>query len=111
MSPQREAAPRLPSRSRQSERGSANHSRSARSVHNDTRTVPNINIRRRSPIVPSLFLGLCAFALIYLAGHVLAAIIGWDWLVIAGFVAALWIAASIVTAGFLGAVFGAVRRD
>ena len=71
-------------------------------------SAPVVNIRQRSRLVPASFLSLIGFAVCYLAGHVLAAITGWHWLVYVGVGFGLWWIAACVVAFF---VTGAVRHD
>ena len=71
-------------------------------------SAPVVNIRRRSRLVPASFLSLIGFAVCYLAGHVLAAITGWHFVVAVGVGFGIWWIAACVVAFF---VTGAVRHD
>lgn len=69
---------------------------------------PNVHISRRSRIVAALVLGLSGFAVCYLVGHMAAALVGWRFVIYAGFALGVWFFVACLVA-FL--IAGAVRRD
>ena len=77
--------------------------RAPASLHHER---PQVNVRRRSPLAAGLFLGMIAFAVFYLVGHVLAAITGYHTLVYVGFGLGVWVGAGALLAFLIGGVCG-----
>lgn len=109
MSTTKASAPERELRGRQcTEQEPSDQAETARSQSIVNESGAHVNVSRRSRIVPALVLGLSAFAVCYLVGHLAAALVGWRFVIYGGFALGLWFFAACIVAFIIA---GAVHRD